>query len=135
MPQHFHIGLRRLIQRETERVRENQTFALYLIFDGSAPIRRHSPTRRYSMFPRPLPEASLTIWPISGIHVLLLLYMLPVSFGGSPRARALPREAVETCSCDVKKRHLVGSRWLAWGGGLSASSERVPEGSPCIQNQ
>lgn len=31
------------------------------------------------------------------------------------RVRALSREAVETCSCDVKKRHLVRSRWLAWG--------------------
>lgn len=123
MPQHFHIGLRRLIQRK-----KSQTFALYLIFDGSAAIRRHSPTSRYSAFPRALPAASLTIWPISGIHVLLL-YMLPVSHGGSPRARALSREAVETCSCDVKKRHLVGSRWLAWGGGcprLQRESPRAP---------
>lgn len=31
------------------------------------------------------------------------------------RGCALPREPVETCSGDVKKRHLVGSRWLAWG--------------------
>lgn len=50
------------------------------------------------------------------------------------RGCALPREAVETCSCDVKKRHLVGSRWLAWGAvrvfresprGLSLYSESM----------
>lgn len=63
-------------------------------------------------FPRPLTAASLTIWPSSGIHVRPLLQHASSLIS---RARALPREAVETCSCDVKKRHLVGSRWLAWG--------------------
>lgn len=133
MPQHFHRLRVSCCVYRNARLSHWETFALQLIWAIDWQRLSHKPLLRslLPVFPRPLTAASLTIWPSSGIHVL----MLPVSFG-------------EACVCAAARcperqwRHAVAmwknAIWLGadgWLGGLSASSERVPEGSPCIQNQ
>ncbi len=116
-----------LLRIRNARLSHWDTFALHLIWPIDWQTLSHKPLPRslLPVFPRPLTAASLTIWRSSGIHAL----MLPVSLG-------------EDCVCAAARcperqwRHAVAmwknAIWLGadgWLGGLSASSERVPEGS------